>query len=235
MPEIRPAETIAEYDACEEIQRRAWGYQDIDVVPTNELISAVRAGGVVLGAFLDDGRMAGFVFGIVGREQETGLVYHYSRMVGVDPEFRGKGIAQSLKMAQRGAVMEQGLDIMRWTFEPLEAGNAMLNLRKLGAEVVGYYQNLFGDVTTSPLHQGIGTDRLMVEWRLRGPRREVDTRGPRIEIPTSIQDLKRNPSEAQRARARVRAEFEAALADGWIAVDFKDGAYGFARREQGPA
>lgn len=223
---IRRVETIAEYDACEEIQRRAWGYKDIDVVPTNELISVVKAGGLVLGGFDGaSGRMVGFCFGIVGRDPESGKVYHYSRMVGVDPEFRGRGIAYELKLAQRAAVLEQGLDVMKWTFEPLEAANATLNLTKLGAAAVAYIRDLYGSVTTSPLHQGLGTDRLLVEWRLREPRRTAAPGAPRIEIPREIQALKRDPADGRRERARVREEFERAFAEGLVAVDFRDGAY----------
>ncbi len=232
--EIRPIGSVPEYDACEEIQRRAWGYADIDVVPTNELISIAKAGGVVLGAFEGGGRLAGFCFGLVGRDHATGRAYHYSRMVGVDPERRGRGIAEALKLAQRAAVLEQGLDIMRWTYDPLEAANATLNLRKLGAEAVAYLRDLFGAGTTSPLHAGLGTDRVLVEWRLRAARRAPDASpgAPRIDVPPDIQALKRDAAAARAARERVRDAFEAALAAGFVAVDFRGGAYLFARRRE---
>src|SRR5205814_917580 len=99
---IRPIGSVAEYDACEDLQRRAFRYADLDVVPTNELISADASGGLVLGAFAE-GRAVGFCFGLSGRDHRRGEVYHYSRMVAVDPDFRGRGVAQALKRAQREA------------------------------------------------------------------------------------------------------------------------------------
>jgi predicted GNAT superfamily acetyltransferase len=222
---IRRVATIAEYDACEEMQRRAWGYADIDVVPTNELVSAAKAGGLVLGAFEGGGRLAGFCFGLVGRDHATGRAYHYSRMVGVEPEMRGRGVAQALKLAQRDEVVAQGLDLMRWTFEPLAAENATLNIARLGAEAVAYVRDMYGDATTSPLHAGIGTDRLVVEWRLRAPRRPALADAPRVAIPRDLAALRKRPEEARRERARVRAELEAAFAAGLVAVEFRDGAY----------
>jgi predicted GNAT superfamily acetyltransferase len=151
-------------------------------------------------------------------------------MVGVDPEFRGRGIGQALKLAQKQAVLAQGLDLMRWTFEPLAAENATLNLAKLGAEAVAYIPNLYGDATTSPLHQGLGTDRLLVEWRLAAPRRAPDARAPRISVPADLAALRRSPGEAAQVRARVRDEFKRAFESGLVAVDFKDGTYLFAKR-----
>lgn len=227
---IRPVQSVAEYDGCEEVQRRAWGYADIDIVPTNELISIAKAGGLVLGAFDEAGRVLGFCFGLVGRDPESGLVYHYSRMVGVDPAHRSRGIARALKLAQRDAVLAQGIGIMRWTFEPLESLNATLNLGRLGAEAVAYLRDLYGSATTSPLHAGIGTDRLLVEWRLDRPRREAPEGAPRIEVPRDIQALKKDPEAARAERARVREAFERAFADGLVAVDFRDGAYLLAPR-----
>jgi len=217
---IRPVSTIVEYDACEEIQRRAWGYRDIDVVPTNELISVERSGGLVLGAFLG-ARMVGFCFGLVGRDHASGLLYHSSRMVGVDPEFRGRGVAYALKLKQKAAVLAQGLDLIRWTFEPLEAANAILNLRKLGAEATGYVRDLYGTATTSPLHQGLGTDRLLVDWWLKRPRRTAEKGSAiEIEIPRDVQALRSAPREAASWRQRTREAFERAFAAGYVAFDF---------------
>ena len=50
---------------------------------------------------------------------------------------------------------------MSWTFDPLVAKNAHLNLNRLGARVVQYVPDMYG-TTTSPLHYGLATDRLVV-------------------------------------------------------------------------
>jgi predicted GNAT superfamily acetyltransferase len=259
---IRPIRTVPEYDACEEIQRRAWGYQDLDVVPTNELISAAKAGGVVLGAYepaapgdagptvLPRGgpaaeapggaraeRLLGFCFGFLGRDHATGRLYHYSRMVGVDPAARRRGIALRLKHAQRDAVLAQGLDAMRWTFHPLQAQNASLNLHRLGAEAIAYVRDMYGALPPSPAHAGSGTDRLLVEWRLRGPRRAPDPGIARLAIPADLADLRRDPEAGERERLRVRDAFERAFAEGIVAVDFdpEAGGYAFARLPESAA
>ncbi len=212
--EIRPIARIEEYRACEALQKRAFGYADIDVVPKNELISIAHAGGLVLGAF-EGGELVGFVFGILGRDSATGALYHASRMVAVDPAHRRRGVAHALKLAQRDAALAQGLAEMRWTFDPLAAANAHLNLHRLGAVATAYLRDFFGP-TTSPLHAH-GTDRLLVRWRLDLPRREAPPGAERIPLP--------------RAPAEARGLFEDAFARGLEAVDFRENAYLLAPRE----
>src|SRR5438874_10243976 len=124
---IRPVATLEEFVACEDVQRRAFGYADVDIVPKNELVSIARSGGLVLGAFREE-TVAGFVFGFLGRDEATGALYHSSRMVAVRPEDRRQGLAFRLKMAQRAAVLAQGIAEIRWTFDPKNAANASFNL-----------------------------------------------------------------------------------------------------------
>lgn len=212
---IRPVASTAEFLACEEIQRRAFGYADRDIVPKNELISIARSGGLVLGAFEEGGEMLGFVFGFVGRDHRSGALYHSSRMVAVVPEARRRGLALALKYAQRDAVLAQGLREIRWTFDPLAAGNARLNLHKLGAVANGYVRDLYGP-SSSPLHAH-GTDRLTVTWVLDRPRRAAPADAERIALPAGA------PGNA--ARAALRERFEDAFARGLVAVDFVEGAY----------
>jgi predicted GNAT superfamily acetyltransferase len=203
--EIRDVAAIEEFRACEALQKAAFGYEDLDVVPKNELISIARSGGIVLGAF-EGARLAGFVFGFLGRDGASGALYHSSRMVAVDPERRGRGIASALKMAQRERALAQGIAAMRWTFDPLAVANAHLNLRKLGAVATGYARDYYG-----PTRAGRPTDRLLVTWRLDRPRREAPPGAERIAVPAPIEE--------------VRARFEDAFARGLEALDFQEGAY----------
>ena len=64
--------------------------------------------------------------------------------------------------------MRMGIDLIEWTYDPLQALNAHLNFSKLGVVVEEYAENLYGD-SSSPLHQGTPTDRFIAQWRLSTP------------------------------------------------------------------
>ncbi len=164
-PLIRPLVGLGERQAAVELQRRVWGDFD-DLVPASILMIAQETGGVASGAFIGD-RLVGFVFGLSGLRDGEGV--HWSDMLAVDPGYRGQGIGIGLKLHQRDLLLEEGIQTVRWTFDPLEATNAHINLRRLGAFSREYRRDLYG-ASPSPLHAGIGTDRLVVEWAI-GSRR----------------------------------------------------------------
>lgn len=160
---IRPFASRADYDACVRLQRETWGEDFVDVVPATVLMVSQRVGGVSAGAFDADGRLLGFVFGISG--VRDGELVHWSDMLAVRPEARGAGLGRRLKHFQRDQLLERGIRRMLWTYDPLVARNANLNLNSLGARPVEYVVNMYGD-TRSSLHAGLDTDRFVVEWRL---------------------------------------------------------------------
>ena len=162
-PIIRPFATRADYDACVRLQRETWGEDFVDVVSATILMVSQRVGGVSAGAFDADGRLLGFVFGISG--VRDGELVHWSDMLAVRPEARGTGLGRRLKHFQREQLLERGIRRMLWTYDPLVARNANLNLNSLGARPVEYVVNMYGD-TRSSLHAGLDTDRFIVEWRL---------------------------------------------------------------------
>ena len=161
--ELRPFATRADYDACVRLQRETWGEDFVDVVPATILMVSQRVGGVSAGAFDADGRLLGFVFGISGIRD--GELAHWSDMLAVRPEARGSGLGKRLKHFQRDQLVERGIRRMLWTYDPLVARNANLNLNSLGARPMEYVANMYGD-TRSALHAGLDTDRFIVEWRL---------------------------------------------------------------------
>lgn len=163
---IRDLETHSEYDACAQLQLDVWGFAPIEVVPAGHLIAMHHYGGVCIGAF-DGPRMVGFVCGFGGWDR--GRPFHHSHMLAVLPEYRGQGLGEQLKWAQRERVLEQGIELINWTFDPLQAPNANLNINKLGCVVRKYKVNLYG-VSESPLHGGIPTDRFEAEWHLKSQR-----------------------------------------------------------------
>jgi predicted GNAT superfamily acetyltransferase len=165
---IRALKDAAEFHQCEELQRRVWGMEDISVVPLHLLLTAQKNGGLVLGAFDEQGTMAGFVFGFLGMT-EQGQVKHCSHMAGVLPQYQGQRIGYLLKLAQREHVLAQGLDLATWTYDPLEGSNASLNIGKLGVICRTYLRDVYGD-TGIQLHLGLSTDRFEVEWWVRSQR-----------------------------------------------------------------
>lgn len=232
----------------EELQKRVWGFDDRSIVPGHLLFITSQQGGVVLGAYAGV-KLVGFVLGFLG--QEDGRLIHASHMLGVDPGYQGQGIGMELKCRQRDIVLAQGVDVMSWTFDPLELRNATLNLHRLGAAARKYYVNLYGDLRDR-LNAGLPSDRLMVEWNLTGtpPRQVSSPRGARsilesthgspqsalqnlgvgptllLSVPDSIQRVKReNPDVALAWRLAVREAFIRALEAGYVARDVVDGAY----------
>jgi predicted GNAT superfamily acetyltransferase len=245
---IEELHSIAALKAVEDLQVRVWGFKPRGVAPANVLYVSATYGGLVLGAYVGD-TLVGFVFGLLGRRK--GRLCHVSHMLGVHPEFQGQGIGAALKQHQREWVREQGIDAMIWTFDPLEARNAYLNLHKLGAITHTYYVDLYGDLG-GRVHRGLPTDRLLAEWDVRadaGPAieirhegrfilRDVDKRPcPVFErirddvaflvaVPSQIQQIKgRHPESALAWRLAVREALTWAFARGYVAVDFIDGAY----------
>ena len=167
---IRALKDVAEFHQCEELQRRVWGMEDISVAPLHLLLTAQKNGGLVLGAFDEQGTMVGFVFGFLGMTDQ-GQVKHCSHVAGVLPEYQGQQIGYRLKLAQREHVLAQGLDLATWTYDPLEGTNASLNIGKLGVICRTYLPDIYSD-TGFQLHLGLPTDRFEVEWWVRSRRVE---------------------------------------------------------------
>ena len=164
---IRDVAGEVEHHAVEEIQREAWGFNDLDIVPAATLIATQHAGGIVLGAF-ESGRMIGFAYAFPGFE--AGRASMHSHMLAVRTEYRRFHAGFYLKLAQRERALEKGIDEITWTFDPLQSLNANLNFSKLGVVSRRYLVNFYGEASSSPLHQGFGTDRLWVSWLLNSDR-----------------------------------------------------------------
>jgi len=164
---IRDVAGEAEHRAIEDIQKEAWGFNDLDIVPAATLIATQHAGGIVLGAFEGD-CMIGFAYAFPAFE--GGRTSMHSHMLAVRTEYRNCHAGFYLKLAQRERVLEKGLDEITWTFDPLQSLNAHLNFSKLGVVSRRYLVNFYGEASSSPLHQGFGTDRLWVSWLLNSDR-----------------------------------------------------------------
>jgi predicted GNAT superfamily acetyltransferase len=161
---IRDITTLDECRQVAALEKEVWGYADAeDVVPPPVLIISIKRGGVLLGAFDDEGVMKGFVYSIPA--VRDGRLSQWSHMMGVATDARGSGLGLRLKLAQRDRARAMGIDLIEWTYDPLQALNAHLNFAKLGVVVEEYEENVYGD-SSSPLHCGTPTDRFVAEWRL---------------------------------------------------------------------
>lgn len=161
---IRRVSTLPEYEECVLIQRETWGAQFTESVPATILRIAQEVGGVTAAAFDADGAMLGFVFGITG--VRDGQLSHWSDLLAIRMGARDMGLGKRLKAYQRELLVPIGVRTMYWTFDPLVARNAYLNLAQLGARVVEYRVNFYGDDTGSVIHAALGTDRFIVAWQL---------------------------------------------------------------------
>lgn len=163
---IRDIDAVDEMHSVERLQKEVWGIPDLDVVPLTQIVAARESGGVILGAFEQD-EMIGFVYGFVGRER--GRTVHHSHMLAVKPEYRNQNLGYRLKCEQRKRVLDQGIKVITWTFDPLQSLNAFFNFRKLGVIADRYFPDFYGSDASSFLHRN-GTDRLWVSWHLTDER-----------------------------------------------------------------
>jgi predicted GNAT superfamily acetyltransferase len=156
--EVRPLETADEYASAVELQRLTWGAGFRDVVPAAILKVTQRIGGIAAGAFGRDGTLAGFVYGLTGFYDNR--IAHWSHMIAVRPAYRDKQIGRRLKQYQLETVRAAGVDWVYWSFDPLVARNAHLNLNIYGVEIREYVEDMYGN-SGSELH-AFGTDRFIV-------------------------------------------------------------------------
>jgi len=206
--ELRTADELAPMPALES---RVWGGHG-ELVAVNMLVATISEGGMAIGAF-DGDRLVGSVYGFATAEPHV-LHSHY---LAVDPDYRRSGLGVALKYQQRDWCLANGRTAMRWTFDPLQLGNAHLNLRSLGAVGARYHANLYGPMPG--INGGLPSDRLVVEWDLVGPRfcgRESTV----VAVPpVTAEDIATAAPVALRARVALRDAMMPLLAEGWIAID----------------
>lgn len=164
--EIRQLKTHQEYIACVALERKIWGQNFAECVPPAILMVSQKVGGVSAGAFDKSNHLAGFVFGLTGIK--SGRPVHWSHMLAVRPEVRNMGLGKKLKLFQRSCVMKLGVETIYWTYDPLVAKNAHINLNLLGTKIDEYVPDMYISGNESDLHRGLGMDRFVVSWQLRG-------------------------------------------------------------------
>jgi predicted GNAT superfamily acetyltransferase len=197
-PELREAVAL---------QKTIWKFEDADLLPFRMFVVATKIGGQLLGAF-DGGRMIAFCVAIPGLKPD-GKIYLHSHMLGVLPEYRNAGIGRQLKVRQRDDALARGIDLIEWTFDPLDLKNAYFNVERLGAIVRRYVRNQYG-VSSSVLHGGLPTDRCVAEWWIAKPRAKAAIE-EQIHVPADIAD-------AREKQAEIADRFEDCFARGLAVV-----------------
>ena len=227
--ELRRCHGIEEFRACVALQKEVWNFTDAELVPLRMFVVADKVGGQVMGAF-DGDAMVGFALSVPGTR--TGHVYLHSHMLAVRKDHRNSGLGRRLKLMQREDAMARGIELIEWTFDPLEIKNAYLNLEKLGAIARRYNINQYG-ITSSPLQGGLPSDRLIAEWWLKSKRVEklLETgKNPAIQaessisVPAQIYEWKaaaETRAKAQHVQERNREQFLRAFSHGLAVLGYE--------------
>ena len=225
---VRKCEVMEEFHECVRLQREVWGEADLEVEPVTLFIVASQTGGQVIGAF-DGDRMIGFTLALAAVRH--GAAYLHSHMTGVVTKYRDRGVGRLLKLYQREEALGRDLRLIEWTFDPLEDRNAHFNLNRLGAICRKYIPNLYG-VTTSPLHRGLATDRLLAEWALDSPRVitavaqghvEPPLEAARVTLPPDLEARKtKEPERLEEVQEHLRRECSNWFERGYAAVGVRN-------------
>ena len=226
--EIRQLENTTDFAGAVELQKKIWGFQDIELLPVRLFVVANKVGGHTFGAY-DDGRMIGFCLAIPGLKPGA-KSYLHSHMLGVLPEYHNLGVGRMLKLRQREDALARGIDLVEWTFDPLEVKNAYFNMERLGAIVRRYVENQYG-TTSSHLHGGLPTDRCTAEWWVASDRVKTVLAGQppdrsaiedRIEVPADIAEIrKQEPRRAREIQQAIGEKFQRCFDQGLVVLAFE--------------
>jgi predicted GNAT superfamily acetyltransferase len=218
--QIRPCEDVASWRRCVELQSEVWQFDAAGLVPVHVLAIAAKTGGQVLGGFDEQGKQVGFALAFPAFRGDRR--YLHSHMLAVLPQYQNCGVGRGLKLAQRDEALQRRIDLIEWTFDPLEVRNAYFNIARLGVIVRRYIPDLYGP-SSSPLHRGLATDRLLAEWRLDSPRVVAAVRrdaiGPSSK-PIEIAVSAKNERMTADVQARIRSEFSDWFARGYAVTGF---------------
>jgi predicted GNAT superfamily acetyltransferase len=225
--EIRQLYEFEEFAEAVRVQQTIWGFADMDMLPLRSFVVYGKIGGQLFGAY-DGDEMAGFLIAVPGIKLGP-RPYLHSHMLGVLPAWRDAGIGRRLKLRQREEALGRGIELIEWTFDPLELKNAFFNLERLGAVVRQYAENQYG-VTASPLHGGLPTDRCIAEWWIDSPRVRAVLAGQtvarrteeRIVYPSDIARIRSpDPGRAREIQQANGEKFQRAFERGLAVTGFE--------------
>ena len=196
---------------------------------------------------LDDDKVVGFVFSIVGLRDRVPI--HWSELMGVIPDYRNHGLGRRMKLKQRELCLAAGVGHIEWSYDPMVARNAHFNINRLGVDIVDYIPDFYLD-TGSKIHT-LKMDRTIADWNLdsAGVIERIDARiapvpandaaiintpdgsteldplaagaAVRVEIPVDIWAVADDDHDAANAwQSGVRTSFTSAVAAGFTVSGF---------------
>ncbi len=215
--------TVVQQDDARNIFDKTWAMDSGTEITPNLLQAMVHSGAYLSGAFIDE-KCVGAAFAFPATTE--GLHLH-SHMTAVLDDYRDQGIGYALKIDQWHWAKKNNYQEITWTFDPLVARNAKLNLIKLGIDISAYYPNFYGDMPDA-LNAGDESDRVMASWKVVGDQsvpRSVTLNSSNsdilIKIPEDIVAIRsKDKSENLKWRHRVREEFMRAFEKGGKVVGF---------------
>lgn len=244
---IRSLASVEDLENVRRLESVIWS--EYESTPTHQTLTAIKNGGFVLGAFLEE-KLIGFQYSFPGFNGEK--AYLCSHILGIHPEYQKLGIGEKLKLAQKEESLKKGYELVTWTYDPLETVNGYLNLHKLGGRCSTYVENCYGEMKDE-LNQGMPSDRFSVEWWMRedvGARpvsyeiegsllikternsngdllpAEIDLNKDSaddylfVPVPSDFQTLKKNSSALSLSwRMSTRKVFVHYFQEGWTAID----------------
>ena len=220
---IRPLTSLPDQDLGRMIFDKTWAMDAGTEITPNLLQAMIHSGAYLSGAFVDSNCVgAAFAF-----PATTGGLHLHSHMTAVLDSFRDKGIGYALKVDQYKWAKQNNYKEITWTFDPLVARNAKLNILKLGVDISAYYPNFYGDMPDE-LNAGDESDRVMASLKVVGdvptPKTAISTPDKSavlIAIPDDIVAIRgKDLAENLRWRRSVRDEFVSALARGGKVIGF---------------
>lgn len=227
MIRIRTLTRASEYDEAVDLQKKVWGWADVELFPAPMFVVVNRIGGQSFGAY-DEDRMAGFCVALPALKP-NGMHYLHSHMLAVLQDYQNQGTGRRLKLVQREDALARGIPLIEWTFDPLEIKNAFFNMERLGAIVREFAENEYG-ISSSPLHGGLPTDRCFAEWWLESDHVKATLAGARaaapvqarIEVPVEIAALReQDPRRAREIQKSVAAQFQECFRRGLAVTGFE--------------
>jgi len=220
---IRPLKSIFDQEYARNIFDITWNMKSGTEITPNLLQAMVHSGAYLSGAFINE-KCVGAAFAFPAT---TKVLHLHSHMTAVLDKYRDQGIGYSLKIDQWQWAKKNNYKEITWTFDPLVARNAKLNLIKLGVNISEYYPNFYGDMPDS-LNAGDESDRIMASWKVSGEKpvaKNVITSPEKsdtlIKIPEDIVTIRsKDISENLKWRYKVREEFMRAFEKGGKVVGF---------------
>lgn len=231
--EIRECLTPEELSGCVRLQREVFALPEIEISPVRHFIVTRHAGGFTLGAFHED-RLVGFVLSVLAYKGNQKIFY--SHMTAIDKKFQNFGLGTKLKWSQRKRAIEEGVEFIKWTFQPVQARNAYFNLEKLGAVVREYQPNFYGtdygDGSGARDAVGIESDRLFAEWDLNSERvrklsvgetdpHKHDVAAKILTLNNWSELIKADPVIANSKQLRIKSDFQKAFSNNLVCRGFE--------------